>query len=301
MGPRISVPARPRSTATSNPCECCACKSHNGNRRALQLRSCTLCMKTISVPSRAVPQAQHSGDLHVGNSAASPTGDPVGCFLIINKHSAHSGGNPVASSCASSIALLSNGASGPGGGWDKRTDRLVMGHLCSSGLSCVQQDPSRHNHHGQLSMPALGVTNAAIILPNFLTSFGYAETDVPDWIELIRAAALSRPPAAAAVDSGLQAPQWVGPAGLQAPQWWDQRGCCRRPGGALAEPEARATRCQRSWRHAQRACAGTGWSRPVGGTSAVGGSGWHQCGRRRAASAGARRRRKRSDSAFNGE
>jgi hypothetical protein len=133
-----------------------ACTSHNGTGGHYSYGSCTLCMKNHFGTFTSGTQAQHSGDLHVGNSAASPPPTPLALFEI-NKHSAILGGNPVPPAavhrrCA---AIQRRKRSRRGLGQPNRPSR--HGHLCSHrGLSFVQQDPSRHNHHGQLSHASAG-------------------------------------------------------------------------------------------------------------------------------------------------
>jgi hypothetical protein len=159
-----------------------ACKSHNGTGNHFNYGSCTLCMKNHFGTFTDASQKSHSDNLHVGNSATVPPPAPLALFEI-NKHPAVLGGNPVRQQICIVDALLSNGASGPGGGWDNRTDRLVMGtfapivdYLATKNIlldtTLMTKSP----------IQALGVTNAATILPMFLTQFGYAETD-PQWTE----------------------------------------------------------------------------------------------------------------------
>jgi len=159
-----------------------ACKSHNGTGGHFSYGSCTLCMKNHLGTFTDGTRAQYSDNLHVGNSGASPPPPPLALFEI-NKHSAVLGGNPVRQQICIVDALVSNGNSGPGGGWDNKTDRLVMGtfapivdYLAANKILLDTTIMSKS------PIPALGVTNAAIILPMFLTQFGYAEAD-PQWIE----------------------------------------------------------------------------------------------------------------------
>jgi hypothetical protein len=159
-----------------------ACKSHNGTGGHFSYGSCTLCMKNHLGTFTDGTRAQYSDNLHVGNSGASPPPPPLALFEI-NKHSAVLGGNPVRQQICIVDALVSNGNSGPGGGWDNKTDRLVMGtfapivdYLAANKILLDTTIMSKS------PIPALGVTNAAIILPMFLTQFGYAETD-PQWTE----------------------------------------------------------------------------------------------------------------------
>ncbi|HJX64407.1 MAG TPA: twin-arginine translocation signal domain-containing protein, partial [Polyangia bacterium] len=159
-----------------------ACKSHNGTGGKFSYGSCTLCMKhhfgTFTDPA----QAQHSNNLHVANSGATPPPPPLALFEI-NKHVAVLGGNPVRQQLCIVDALLSNGQSGPGGAWDNRTDRLVMGTFAPIVDYCAAKNILLNaTLMSSAPIPALGQTNAAIILPMFLTNFGYTTTD-PDWLE----------------------------------------------------------------------------------------------------------------------
>ena len=160
-----------------------ACKSHNGTGGHYNYGSCTLCMKNHFGTFTSGTQAQHSNNLHVGNSATSPPPAPLALFEI-NKHPAVLGGDPVRQQLCIVDALLSNGASGPGGAWDNRTDRLVMGTLAPIvDYFAAKKILLDSTVMKSSPMPALGVTNAAIILPMFLSNFGYSETDALQWIE----------------------------------------------------------------------------------------------------------------------
>jgi hypothetical protein len=100
----------------------------------------------------------------------------------INKHTAILGGNPVRQQLCIVDGLLANG--GNSATWSVRTNRIVMGtfapivdYFAASKLllnsTIMAAGP----------MPALGVTNANTLLPQFLTSFGYAATDALQWVE----------------------------------------------------------------------------------------------------------------------
>ena len=160
-----------------------ACKSHNGTGGHFSYGSCTLCMKNHLGTFTDGTRAQYSDNLHVGNSGASPPPPPLALFEI-NKHSAVLGGNPVRQQICIVDALLSNGNSGPGGGWDNQTDRLVMGTFAPIvdylTAKKILLDSTIMNAS---PIAALGITNAAIILPMFLSNFGYSETDALEWIE----------------------------------------------------------------------------------------------------------------------
>jgi hypothetical protein len=159
-----------------------ACKSHNGTGGHFSYGSCTLCMKSHFGTFTSATTPKHSGDLHVPNSASSPPPAPLALFEI-NKHIAVLGGNPVRQQICIVDALLSNGKSGPGGEWDNRTDRLVMGTFAPI-VDYLATNKILLNSTLMSKAPieALGITNAAIILPQFLTSFGYTAAD-PDWME----------------------------------------------------------------------------------------------------------------------
>jgi hypothetical protein len=160
-----------------------ACKSHNGTGGKYNYGSCTLCMKNHFGTFTDGAQAQFSVNLHVSNSGASPPPPPLALFEI-NKHPAILGGSPVRQQLCIVDALLSNGASGPGGGWDNRTDRLVMGTFAPI-VDYLSAKNILTNAAVMTStaIPALGLTNAAIILPLFLSSFGYSEATIDPWIE----------------------------------------------------------------------------------------------------------------------
>jgi hypothetical protein len=163
-----------------------ACKSHNGSGGHYNYGSCTLCMKSHfgTFTNTDTSKKSSSGNLHVPNFSATPPPPPLALFEI-NQHDAVLGGNPVRQQLCIVDALLSNGKSGPGGGFDNRTDRLVMGTFAPIVDYCSTKNILLNTTTMKSSpMPDLGVTNAAIILPLFLSSFGYAETDVQNsWIE----------------------------------------------------------------------------------------------------------------------
>jgi hypothetical protein len=178
----ISVAADLLSGAIDILVNVAACKSHNGTGGHFNYGSCTLCMKNHFGTFTDGTKAQHSDNLHVGNSGASPPPTPL-ALIEINKHTAVLGGNPVRQQLCIVDALLSNGASGPGGAWDNQTNRLVMGTFAPIVDYCAAKNILLNATLMSTSpIPALGQTNAAIILPQFLTSFGYTATD-PVWLE----------------------------------------------------------------------------------------------------------------------
>jgi len=178
----ISVAADLLSGAIDILVNVAACKSHNGTGGHFNYGSCTLCMKNHFGTFTDGTKAQHSDNLHVGNSGASPPPTPL-ALIEINKHTAVLGGTPIRQQLCIVDALLSNGASGPGGAWDNQTNRLVMGTFAPMVDYCAAKNILLNATLMSVSpIPALGQTNAATILPQFLTSFGYTTTD-PDWLE----------------------------------------------------------------------------------------------------------------------
>ena len=160
-----------------------ACKSHFGTGNHFNYGSCTLCMKNHFGTFTDGTKPQWSNNLHVPNDGATPPPPPLALFEI-NKHSAILGGSPVRQQICIVDALFSNGASGPGGGFDNRTDRLVMGTFAPIvDYFSVKNILLNTAVMASSVMPALGVTNAATIVPLFLTSFGYAVDTVGSWIE----------------------------------------------------------------------------------------------------------------------
>ena len=165
-----------------------ACKSHNGTGGSYNYGSCTLCMKNHfgTFTDDTVRHISHSDGLHVANSGATPPPAPLALFEI-NQHDAVLGGDPIRQQLCIVDALLSNGASGPGGGFDNRTDRLVMGTFAPI-VDYLSAKNILLNTSVMTDKPiaALGVTHAATILPMFLSNFGYAEADVQNsWMEYI--------------------------------------------------------------------------------------------------------------------
>ena len=125
---------------------------------------------------------------HLGtfiNAGTDSTPSSTGLHVLeavfnINKHAAILGGNPVRQQLCIVDGLLAN--NGNSATWNVRTDRIVMGtfapivdYLTATKLlldSIIM---------AAAPMPAPGVTSAALLLPQYLTSFGYAATD-PDWV-----------------------------------------------------------------------------------------------------------------------
>jgi hypothetical protein len=151
----------------------CVLKEHCGPGTSYLFGSCSLCMKG------------HLGTfINAGtDSAPSSTGlHSLDAILSINKHGAILGGNPVRQQLCIVDGLLAN--NGNSATWNVRSDRIVMGtfapivdYLTATKLLLDKTIMAA------APMPALGATNAAIYLPQFLTSFGYAATDALQWVE----------------------------------------------------------------------------------------------------------------------
>jgi hypothetical protein len=151
----------------------CTLKVHSGPGTSYGFGSCSLCMKG------------HLGTFINQGTDASPSSTGLHvleAIFNINKHTAILGGNPVRQQLCIVDGLLANG--GNSATWSVRANRIVMGtfapivdYFAASKLllnsTIMAAGP----------MPALGVTNANTLLPQFLTSFGYAATDALQWVE----------------------------------------------------------------------------------------------------------------------
>ena len=155
------------------------CKAHDGPGGSYGYGSCTLCMKN------------HFGTFVNSSSTTVSTGDSTGLHSIpaiceINKHDAIIGGTPVRQQLCIVDALLSNGVN-PASAWDNPTYRIVMGTFAPIVDYCTANNIllNKAVMTAKFMLP-LGVTNAAINLPQFLTSFGYTVADVQNsWIEYV--------------------------------------------------------------------------------------------------------------------
>jgi hypothetical protein len=151
----------------------CTLKVHSGPGTSYGFGSCSLCMKG------------HLGTFINQGTDASPSSTGLHvleAIFNINKHAAILGGNPVRQQLCIVDGLLANG--GNSATWSVRANRIVMGtfapivdYFAATKLlldsTIMAAGP----------MPALGVTNANTLLPQFLTSFGYAATDALPWVE----------------------------------------------------------------------------------------------------------------------
>ena len=141
-------------------------KVHSGPGTSYSFGSCSLCMKN------------HLGTFINNGTDANPSSTglhTLNAILEINKHPAILGGNPVRQQLCIVDSLLANG-NGAGGSFDTRVDRIVMGTFAPTVDYCtatnimatVMNKPDRNNN-----------------LSKFITSFGYAATDVMDWNEYV--------------------------------------------------------------------------------------------------------------------
>ena len=252
----ISVAADLLSGAIDILVNVAACKMHNGTGGHFNYIS-TLCMKNHLGTFTDGSKAQHSDNLHVANNGASPPPAPLALFEI-NKHSAVLGGNPVRQQLCIVDAILSNGASGPGGAWDNRTDRLVMGTFAPIvDYFATKKILLDSTIMASSPMPALGVTNAATIVPMFLTNFGYAETDAFQWIEYTPT---SVPPIGGNTGST---------GGTTGTGGTTSAGGSKASGGATASGGTATGGSKASG----GATTSTGGSSPTGGTTSMGGAG----------------------------
>jgi hypothetical protein len=146
-------------------------KVHSGPGTSYSFGSCSLCMKN------------HLGTFINAGTDANPSATglhTLNAIFEINKHPAILGGNPVRQQLCIVDSLLANGG-GAGGSFDTRCDRIVMGTFAPTVDYCtatkimtdVMNKPDRNNN-----------------LPKFLTSFGYAATEVLDWNEYVPGSAL---------------------------------------------------------------------------------------------------------------
>ena len=153
-------------------------KMHNGTGGHYDYGTVTLCMKNHLGTFTDAAIFSHSDQLH-----------NLKAIFEINQHSAILGGNPVRQQLCIVDALLSNGASGPGGSPDNRTDRLVMGTFAPF----VDYFTGNYILFNPTIMatspiPQTGLTAATTLIPQFVTSFGYTAPSAspaspdPSWI-----------------------------------------------------------------------------------------------------------------------
>ena len=151
-------------------------KIHSGPGTSYGFGGCSLCMKN------------HLGTFinqgtETGTGDASSTGlHSLDAVFNINKHAAILGGSPVRQQLCIVDGLLANG--GNSAVWSIRTDRIVMGTFAPivDYFTATKILLSSTIMAGG-PMPAAGVTSAATLVPQFLTSFGYATTDALQWVE----------------------------------------------------------------------------------------------------------------------
>ena len=152
-------------------------KIHSGPGTSYGFGGCSLCMKN------------HFGTFinqgtETGTGDASSTGlHSLDAIFSINKHAAILGGNPVRQQLCIVDGLLANG--GSSAVWSVRTDRIVMGTFAPIvDYFTATKILLNSTIMAAGPMPAAGVTSAALLVPQYLTSFGYAATDALQWVEL---------------------------------------------------------------------------------------------------------------------
>jgi len=152
----------------------CVLKIHDGPGGSYGYGSCSLCMKNHL--GTFVNTANTTG------SIGSSTGlHSIPAICEINKHPAILGGNPVRQQLCIVDGLLANGKS-PGGSWDTRTDRIVMGTFAP----IVDYLTAKNVLFNTAVMTVIAkATTGSAAIPQFLTNFDYAETDALEWIEYI--------------------------------------------------------------------------------------------------------------------
>jgi len=158
------------------------CKMHDGTGGKYSYGACTLCMKNHFGTFTDSSKAQHSDGLHATYTGSASGGKSPDALFEINKHSAVLGGNPVRQQLCIVDALLSNGTKGPGSAFDNRTDRIVMGTLAPMVDYLTATKILFNSAVMTAPVPAAGLASGAIIVPQYLTSFGYTTTD-PNWLE----------------------------------------------------------------------------------------------------------------------
>jgi hypothetical protein len=158
----------------TRPVDICVLKVHDGPGGSYGYGSCTLCMKN------------HLGTFMNSDSTTGNIGDATGLHSIpaiceINKHPAILGGNPARQQLCIVDGLLAN-AKSPAGSWDTRVDRIVMGTFAPIVDYLTAKNVLFNT--AVMTVAAKATTGAAAI-PQFLTTFDYAETDALEWIEFV--------------------------------------------------------------------------------------------------------------------
>jgi hypothetical protein len=150
----------------------CVLKIHDGPGGSYGYGSCSLCMKN------------HLGTFVNSENTTGSIGSSTGLHSIpaiceINKHAAILGGSPVRQQLCIVDGLLANGKT-PGGSWDTRTDRIVMGTFAP----IVDYLTAKNVLFNTAVMTVVAkATTGSAAIPQFLTNFGYAETDALEWVE----------------------------------------------------------------------------------------------------------------------
>ncbi len=169
----------------------CVLKIHDGPGGSYGYGSCSLCMKNHL--GTFVNTANTTGNI---GSATGLHSIPAICE--INKHPAILGGNPVRQQLCIVDGLLANGKS-PGGSWDTRIDRIVMGTFAP----IVDYLTAKNVLFNTAVMTVIAkATTGSAAIPQFLTNFDYAETDALEWIEYIPGSGTVTPTGGSGGNSG---------------------------------------------------------------------------------------------------
>jgi hypothetical protein len=169
----------------------CVLKIHDGPGGSYGYGSCSLCMKNHL--GTFVNTANTTGNI---GSATGLHSIPAICE--INKHPAILGGNPVRQQLCIVDGLLANGRT-PGGSWDTRTDRIVMGTFAP----IVDYLTAKNVLFNTAVMTVVAkATTGSAAIPQFLTNFDYAETDALEWIEYIPGSGTVTPTGGSGGNSG---------------------------------------------------------------------------------------------------
>jgi hypothetical protein len=234
----------------------CTLKVHSGPGTSYGFGSCSLCMKG------------HLGTFINQGTDASPSSTGLHvleAIFNINKHTAILGGNPVRQQLCIVDGLLANG--GNSAIWSVRANRIVMGTFAPIvDYFAATKLLLNSTIMAAGPMPALGVTNANTLLPQFLSSFGYAATDALQWVECT-------PPNWPAITGGSGGASGSGGAGggTSAAGGTRSGGTSAAGGGASGGTSAAGGTASGGTSAAAGAGSG-GTSAPSGGTTAAGGT-----------------------------
>ena len=164
-------------------------KTHNTKFEGSTGR-CTLSLKnhfgtftnTVHDPVIQNKNTYGAEQLHCRVNVATDPGTTDG-IIGINKHAAIIGGNPVRQQLCIVDSLMASEA-GPGSPPDKRVDRIIMGTF-GPVVDYLTVKKVREQVEG--------LTHNNAVIAQYLTAFGYAETDALEWIEFTPGVNLADP------------------------------------------------------------------------------------------------------------